>query len=57
MLPVNFNYGIYSYDEMLCFYLMFLSKINQFILVAILLILELRSALQMIFFVTFLILF
>ena len=57
MLPVNFDYGIYSYDEMLCFYLMFLSKINQFILVAILLILELRSALQMIFFVTFLILF
>ena len=32
---------------------MFLSKINQVILVAILLFLDLRSVLQMIFFVTF----
>ena len=37
----------------LCFDLMFLSKINQVILVAILLFLDLRSVLQMIFFVTF----
>ena len=37
----------------LCFDLMCLSKINQVILVAILLFLDLRSVLQMIFFVTF----
>ena len=37
----------------LCFNLMFLSKINQVILVAILLSLDLRSALQIIFFATF----
>ena len=37
----------------ICFDLTFLSKINQAILVAILLFLDLRSVLQMIFFVTF----
>ena len=37
----------------LCFDLMFLSKINQVILVAILLFLDLRSVLQVIFFVSF----
>ena len=36
----------------LCFDLMFRSKINQLILVAILLFLDLMSVLQMIFFVT-----
>ena len=37
----------------LCFDSLFLSKINQVILVATLLFLDLRSVLQMIFFVTF----
>ena len=37
----------------LCFDLMFLSKINQVILVATLLFLDLRPVLEMIFFVTF----
>ena len=37
----------------LCFNLMFLSKINQAVLVATLLFLGLRSVLQIIFFVTF----
>ena len=37
----------------LCFDLMFISKINQVVLVTILLVLDLRSVLQMIFFVTF----
>ena len=37
----------------LCFDLKFLSKINQFILEATLLFLDLRSVLQMIFFATF----
>ena len=41
----------------LCFDLMFLCKINQVILVAILLFVDLRSVLQMIFFVTFQIFF
>ena len=52
MLPVNFDYRICSQNQ-ICFDLMFLSKINQVILVAILLFLDLRSVLQMIFFVTF----
>ena len=37
----------------LCFDLMFLSKINKAVLVAILLFLDLRSVLQIMFFVTF----
>ena len=37
----------------LCFDLMFISKINQVVLVTTLLVLDLRSVLQMIFFVTF----
>ena len=52
MLPVNFDYRTCSQNQ-ICFDLMFLSKINQVILVAILLFLDLRSVLQMIFFVTF----
>ena len=60
-LPINFKFlknilGIIFYIHMLpylCFDLIFLSKINQFILMAILLFLDLRSVLQMIFFVTF----
>ena len=52
MLPVNFDCRICSYNE-ICFDLMFLSKFNQVILVAILLFLDLRSVLQVIFFVSF----
>ena len=37
----------------LCFNLMFLSKINQVVLVAILFLLDLKSVLQIIYFVTF----
>ena len=39
--------------ENLCFDLMFLNKINQVILVAVFLFLDLRLVLQIIFFVTF----
>ena len=46
-------YQLLCQKQNICFDLMFLSKINQVILVAILLFLDLRSVLQMIFFVTF----
>ena len=53
MLPVNFIMEFVAKMKYLCFDLMFLSKINQVISVAILLFLDLRSVLQIIFFVTF----
>ena len=43
----------FSKMKYLCFHLMFHSKINQVILVSILLFLNVKSVLQMIFFVTF----
>ena len=53
MLPVNFIMEFVAKMKYLYFDLMFLSKINQVISVAILLFLDLRSVLQIIFFVTF----
>ena len=53
MLPVNSVMEFVPKMKYLYFDLMFPSKINQVVLVAILLFLDLRSVLQMIFFVTF----
>ena len=53
MLPVKFDYRIVPKMKYLCLELMFLNKINQVTLVVSFLFLDLRSVLQMIFFVTF----